>query len=474
MHDYAFAMVGAGGKSGTAQLDSTVGGHPIQFSAVSGGADTYLFGYPAAGKYRGNDLVYCRGPLGFDPNVANATYRVGCNMTGGSSGGGWYTPFGGGSGTLVSVNSYGYSGITAMHGPEAQRRDAVDVRHGRVGDQQHDRSLIVRRHGRADVVRRRSQGRRARVRSAARSGLPVASSGIASTTMTRSGVLNRATPRSANHVRHASRSKPAGSTTNAHTRSPRSASGSPTATAWRTSGMRLQQLLDLGDADVLAAPDDHVLHAADDVDRAVGRDRGEVAGAEPAVGGERLRGLRGVEIADAHLGAAHEQLAVGVDAELDRPDRMAVGDDRRALRSSRTCASLARRTRADASATNASLTPAPPLEIRRRLATRSVEKPGACIIERKNVGGPTMNVTRSRSMRSSACSGSQRAMNTVRNGTTPGSVTPFSRPEMCAAGAGMSTQSSVPRSCSCCICAALYTSVPGCAARPWVRRSIPT
>jgi len=120
VHDYAFAVVDAGGKSGTAQLDSTVGGHPIQFSPVAGGADTYLFGYPAAGKYRGKDLVYCRGPLGFDDNAGNATYRVGCNMTGGSSGGPWFTPFNAstGSGTMTSVNSYGYSGITAMFGPK--------------------------------------------------------------------------------------------------------------------------------------------------------------------------------------------------------------------------------------------------------------------------------------------------------------------------------------------------------------------
>ena len=118
VHDYAFAVVGAGGKSGTAQLDATVGGHPIQYSSVSAGADTYLFGYPAAGRYKGKDLVYCRGSLGFDPYMADATYRAGCNMTGGSSGGPWFTPFSGGSGTMMSVNSYGYSGITAMHGPK--------------------------------------------------------------------------------------------------------------------------------------------------------------------------------------------------------------------------------------------------------------------------------------------------------------------------------------------------------------------
>jgi hypothetical protein len=120
VYDFAFAVVEAGGKDGTTQLDTTVGGHPIQFSSESANADTYLFGYPAAGKYKGKDLVYCRGPLGFDPSTANATYRVGCNMTGGSSGGPWFSPFnsGAGNGTLMSLNSYGYSGITAMHGPK--------------------------------------------------------------------------------------------------------------------------------------------------------------------------------------------------------------------------------------------------------------------------------------------------------------------------------------------------------------------
>ena len=124
-HDFAFAVVGAGGKTGTGQLDTTVGGHPIQFSSVVAGASTHLFGYPAAGKYKGNDLVYCRGPLGFDPYTANATYKVGCNMTGGSSGGPWFSPFASGSGTLVSVNSYGYSGITAMHGPKLNANTAA-------------------------------------------------------------------------------------------------------------------------------------------------------------------------------------------------------------------------------------------------------------------------------------------------------------------------------------------------------------
>ena len=120
LHDYAFAVVGAGGHNST-QLDATVGSQPIAYSALSAGTNTWLFGYPASGKYKGNDLVYSRGSLGFDTNTGNQTYRVTSNMTGGSSGGPWFAPFVGttgvGTGTLVSVNSYGYGGVTAMFGP---------------------------------------------------------------------------------------------------------------------------------------------------------------------------------------------------------------------------------------------------------------------------------------------------------------------------------------------------------------------
>ncbi len=105
-----------------AQLDLTVGTQAVSFTAVSGGPDTFLFGYPAAGKYAGKDLVYSRGALGLDPLNGNATYRVASDMTGGCSGGPWFTPFnttqtGSGKGTQISVNSYGYSGQTYLHGP---------------------------------------------------------------------------------------------------------------------------------------------------------------------------------------------------------------------------------------------------------------------------------------------------------------------------------------------------------------------
>ena len=119
-HDFAFAIVGPGGKSNT-QLDATVGWFPITFSA-SNPDHRYAFGYPAAGKYRGNDLVYCAGTIFEDGYNANKTWGMGCDMTGGSSGGPWFSSFSSGSGTLSSLNSYGYSGLKNMYGPKFDSR----------------------------------------------------------------------------------------------------------------------------------------------------------------------------------------------------------------------------------------------------------------------------------------------------------------------------------------------------------------
>jgi hypothetical protein len=111
--------VGPGGKSGNSQLDA-LGAFPHRFEAVSKGTTVYAFGYPAAGKYDGTKLIYCAGPVGFDTWNGNATYKLGCDMTGGSSGGPWFSGFdeGTGSGAQVSLNSYGYNGVRAMYGPK--------------------------------------------------------------------------------------------------------------------------------------------------------------------------------------------------------------------------------------------------------------------------------------------------------------------------------------------------------------------
>ena len=120
LHDFAFAVVGPGGHDGT-QLDGEVGSYPVVIPGfTSPGQASYAFGYPAAGKYKGNDLVYCAGSIFEDPYNDELTWGLPCRMTGGSSGGPWLSSFntsttGGG---LSSLNSYGYSGVSAMHGPK--------------------------------------------------------------------------------------------------------------------------------------------------------------------------------------------------------------------------------------------------------------------------------------------------------------------------------------------------------------------
>lgn len=123
-NDWAIAVVGPGGKSGSAQLDATVGSYPIGFSGVSSGNRLYSFGYPAASPYSGNDLVYCAGNITQDFWTGNQTWGMGCNMTGGSSGGPWLSSFSeaSGNGTLSSVNSYKYGNTASMYGPKFNSR----------------------------------------------------------------------------------------------------------------------------------------------------------------------------------------------------------------------------------------------------------------------------------------------------------------------------------------------------------------
>jgi V8-like Glu-specific endopeptidase len=119
-HDWAYAVVAGGGKqvASTAQLDTTIGGSFAVDATAGVGSTVTALGYPAAGKYRGKDLVYCQGVSGTDPLVDGRTYRLACDMTGGSSGGPWLLDVGSGWGAkLKSLNSYGYSGVKNMYGP---------------------------------------------------------------------------------------------------------------------------------------------------------------------------------------------------------------------------------------------------------------------------------------------------------------------------------------------------------------------
>ncbi len=112
VHDFAIAIVAAGGKTGT-QLDA-LGTYGIAYPAISTGGSVHAFGYPAAGKYQGSDLTYCTGPTFNDNYNGNLTWGIACNMTGGSSGGPWLAGFTNSAGMATSLNSYGYSGIRNM------------------------------------------------------------------------------------------------------------------------------------------------------------------------------------------------------------------------------------------------------------------------------------------------------------------------------------------------------------------------
>jgi hypothetical protein len=98
---------------GGAALTDRVGGRGIAFNYAR--AQGYVsYGYPAAPPFGGERLWTCTSGLQTSDASANpATLGIGCDMTGGSSGGGWIV-----GSDLYSVNSYGYDNQPdVMYGP---------------------------------------------------------------------------------------------------------------------------------------------------------------------------------------------------------------------------------------------------------------------------------------------------------------------------------------------------------------------
>jgi hypothetical protein len=124
-YDWSFAVITAPGTK-NADLEATVGSFALNTTAPSVGDRVYAFGYPAAGRYHGSDLIYCADQLFTDPLVANKTFGIDCNMTGGSSGGPWLFPFteSSGVGTIRAVTSYGYSGVTRLYASKFNQNTA--------------------------------------------------------------------------------------------------------------------------------------------------------------------------------------------------------------------------------------------------------------------------------------------------------------------------------------------------------------
>ncbi|MEU0717713.1 peptidase [Streptomyces lavendulocolor] len=114
-HDIGAAVVA---PLGGQKLTAVTGAQGIQFN---GGYNKqmYAFGFPAASPYDGSKLVYCSGNSSKD-FLFSQDHSLGCNMTGGSSGGPWFTGFSesAGTGLQVSVNSFGYTFLpNRMFGP---------------------------------------------------------------------------------------------------------------------------------------------------------------------------------------------------------------------------------------------------------------------------------------------------------------------------------------------------------------------
>ncbi|MEV7791383.1 hypothetical protein [Streptomyces sp. NPDC087512] len=118
-YDYAVLRVRPeqGGKS----LEETVGAAlAVDFSApsASDAGSMGAWGYPAAAPYNGLEMFKCLdrpGRLSLSPSLPTM-YRIGCTMTGGSSGGGWFRVVDGET-RLVSNTSIGPLDNTWLAGP---------------------------------------------------------------------------------------------------------------------------------------------------------------------------------------------------------------------------------------------------------------------------------------------------------------------------------------------------------------------
>jgi hypothetical protein len=86
---------------------------------------THAFGYSGS---KDPSFRYCAENLGTLSNEPDNWWLGSCGLTGGSSGGAWLKPFSGGSGTIVSVNSWGYTNSAGMAGPKFNGSSASCVR----------------------------------------------------------------------------------------------------------------------------------------------------------------------------------------------------------------------------------------------------------------------------------------------------------------------------------------------------------
>ena len=112
-YDFGAAVVSTSSTTGQ-KLNVAAGGRTLAFNGPRN-QQYRAYGYPAATPFNGQRLWVCDSPWYMDDTSANPdTLGIQCNMTGGSSGGGWVTS----TGTVASVVSYGYQSLkNVLFGP---------------------------------------------------------------------------------------------------------------------------------------------------------------------------------------------------------------------------------------------------------------------------------------------------------------------------------------------------------------------
>ncbi len=118
---YDYAVLHVKPEAGAKSLEETTGALDVDFSAPSASevATMGAWGYPAAPPYNGLQMFKCLdrpGRLSLS-SALPTMYRIGCTMTGGSSGGGWFRVVNGET-TLVSNTSIGPEDNTWLAGPQ--------------------------------------------------------------------------------------------------------------------------------------------------------------------------------------------------------------------------------------------------------------------------------------------------------------------------------------------------------------------
>jgi V8-like Glu-specific endopeptidase len=104
-YDYDAAFAVMNDNTAGQDLTTVTGGYPAAFGQPRG-QTMKAYGYPAARPFNGQTLYSCNGVVVQDTYGGSQDQGLACNMTGGSSGGGWIQ-----NGSLSSVTSFGYTGV---------------------------------------------------------------------------------------------------------------------------------------------------------------------------------------------------------------------------------------------------------------------------------------------------------------------------------------------------------------------------